>query len=181
MVLVSQVVTTGGVSMIHFSSGPSVTWKSHTLCWYSYLCDTDANDQTGRKKIKIRIETGIHSSWDIVSVTFHRTLYSTVPIPALIRTFCYSSDQTRRKNTILVHFIHSVSFTCTWVPTYCTSVKDMKKRARRWQGGDMTEGLVVKYSSKFIPTSDPPLGLLPTPPSHNDIWVNWYTVCTGWF
>lgn len=92
--------------------------------------------------------------------------------PSFNTDICCLSNQTRWKNTILVHFIHSVSFTCTWVPTYCTSMKDMKKRAHRWWAGDMTERL-VEYSSKFIPPPDTPLEPLPAP-SHNDIWINWY-------
>lgn len=91
-------------------------------------------------------------------------------------------NRTRWKNTILVHFIHSVSFTCTWVPAYRTSAKDTKKRARSWRGGDMTDRL-VKYSSKFIPPSDPPLSCCQ---HHLQIMTSeftdtQYTVYTGWF
>lgn len=84
--------------------------------------------------------------------------------------FSYISPQTVSDKTLIWTFavwaikhekynlssFHSVLFTCTWVPTYCTSVKDMKERAHRWRGGDVTERL-VKESSKFIPLSDSPL------------------------
>lgn len=91
--------------------------------------------------------------------------------PSFNTDICCLINQTRWKNTILVHFIHSVLFTCTWVPMYCAPVTDMKEQAHCWQ--ELWQRL-VEYSSYFILPSDPPLESLPTLPSHNDIWIHWY-------
>lgn len=91
--------------------------------------------------------------------------------PSFNTDICCLINQTRWKNTILVHFIHSVLFTCTWVPMYCAPVTDMKEQAHCWQ--ELWKRL-VEYSSYFILPSDPPLESLPTLPSHNDIWIHWY-------
>lgn len=70
----------------------------------------------------------------------------------IIDNWCLSNE-TCCKNTILVHFIHSVSLPCTWVSTYYISIKDMNKLAHRCQGQDMEK--LVKYSSKFISLPHP--------------------------
>lgn len=151
-----------------FSSGPYTEQSHGEWCYRSY-CDQDANsyDKTKEKTL------GIHSSWGhhFSYISLHKALFLRAN-PSLNTDISCLSNQTRWKNTILVHFIHSVSFTCTWVHTCCTSEEDVKKQAHRWHGGGTTDRL-VKYSSNFIPPSDPPFELLPTPSSNNDI--------SGWF
>lgn len=79
-----------------------------------------------------------HWTGTYFSVTFHRTLYghyiskvgANLKYGHLLAVHVVITI--RRKNTISVHFIHSASFTCTWVHTYI-SERQMKKRANSWQ------------------------------------------------
>lgn len=127
-----------------------------------------------------------HPSWDVGHcnsyISLH-TLYSTVSNsltsanPNLNMDICCLSNESCCKNTILVHFIHSVSFPCTWVCTYYTSVKDMNKQAHHCQRGDMLEKL-VKYSSKFIFPSQPFMSSTRSSDKHT--WLNLYRLILKW-
>lgn len=141
MALISQVVTYSCVSMLHFNSGPTVA-----------LHNQHANSQSIKKNWHSFISGHLFS--DISLHSLSSTVYNKVPTQSWIH-FLFE-HQTVWKNTILVHFIHSVWFTCTWVPTSCTSGKDTKRRAQCWRRWDTMKGLMA-YSSRFIPPSYPPL------------------------
>lgn len=87
------------------------------------------------------------------SISLYSTASNKVPALALNTDICCLSNRTRWKNTILVHFIHClVHLHLSSCVLYVSEGHEKTSTPlTRWR----CDG--EAYSSKFIPTSDPPL------------------------